>query len=64
MRSVLLQLQTQEKCANVQPLLNGYKSLDESHKQRVLECETLRSSNSILEKARQDADTCVKEQDR
>ncbi|KAL0053332.1 hypothetical protein WJX82_004422 [Trebouxia sp. C0006] len=57
-------LQTQEKCANVQPLLNGYKSLDESHKQRVLECETLRSSNSILEKARQDADTCVKEQDR
>ena len=54
----------QEKCTNVQPLLNGYKSLDEKHGQRVLECETLRSSNSILEEARQDANRCVKEQDR
>jgi len=61
---VLLQLQTQEKCTNVQPLLAGYKSLDEKHKLRVLECETLRSSNRILEKAHQDADGCVKEQDR
>ncbi|KAL0021406.1 hypothetical protein WJX79_002528 [Trebouxia sp. C0005] len=55
---------TQEKCTNIQPLLDGYKSLDEKHKQRVLECETLRSSNSILEKAHQDADRCAKEQDR
>jgi len=54
----------QEKCTNIQPLLNGYKSLDEKHEQRVLECERLRSSNNSLEKARQDADRCVKEQDR
>lgn len=55
---------TQEKCANIQPLLDGYKSLNENHKQRVLECETLRSENSAFEKAHQDADRCVKEQER
>jgi len=61
---VPVQVLTREKCANIQPLLDGYESLKEEQKQRVLECETLRSSNSILEKAHQDADSCVKEQDR
>ncbi|DBA78775.1 hypothetical protein WJX77_007638 [Trebouxia sp. C0004] len=57
-------VQIQEKCANFKPLVDSYESLKEEQKQRVQEYETLRSRNSILEKAHQDADSCVKEQDR